>query len=604
MGRYKTRLSAGLFGTRFGIMDRQRYQGTGSMLPDNKFLSLYLGYPCSVDAGVDPVEYTKAIIERIRLLREETGQQLRGQLWRLCGIGSRSRPTNKELIEKAEELRESWGYAVYEDTTMMKGDMDLIAKCSYEMGFNAHDVNEVLNFKVIEELDNERIQDVQLFLSHIPDPQDGTIRFLCICGHGLSEAAAVDLHDHPPDDDTKKSTVWPWDFRNCENQYGMNQKASEMATSARKGDIVVFSSGLLTPEWVVKKLRECEKDLRLWILKGMKLGDCEEELRSKVQNTIVIVIDACYSGVWKTRMQQCLTTETLEFTRVILQTSCGENEVSYGHYFMPVFCALQDGSQRTELLESMKENAVNEIGLLYDQNPTFYDSNDSLNRPKQFFFIDDQNVFEHCRKFLSVQDWIALRGIPSEDFSDFFKSFSPNSPHPPNIECFRLATMKINNSPMAFFLIQWKDKKYHIHLHFDNLRNMNLTGVTHVDVINSGVYVDGGMHHNIGKSQKYSHTKKSKRHLFTEVCESKKHITSKDQVAWRKHILPNREAIVTYFKNFAERLLGEEWNQVQWNMNEAKPKDLIRSRSAHFQEVTEKYMHGVNLKSLYDESTQ
>ena len=39
----------------------------------------------------------------------------------------------------------------------------------------------------------------------------------------------------------------------------------------------------------------------------------------------------------------------LEFTHVILQTFCGEDEVSYGGSFMPVFCALQDTKTHSEV---------------------------------------------------------------------------------------------------------------------------------------------------------------------------------------------------------------------------------------------------------------
>ena len=275
--------------------------------------------------------------------------------------------------------------------------------------------------------------------------------FFCLCGHGLSEEAATNLRDNPADDTTKKSREWTWDFRDCENLNGMNQKASDMILQAHKGDIIVFDSGLLTPQWVVKKLRGCEENLR--------------SQKKPVQNTIVIVIDACYSGNWKTRMQRCLTDEPLQFTRVILQTSCGEDEVSYGGCFMPVFCALQDDKKcNTLLLLYENKEFVDRIGLLYDQTPTFYDSKYRLNCPKEFYFPDNPSFFEFCRKCLTIQNWTATRGIPSKKYSDF-KSFSSNSNHP-KIYCFRLTTMKKNNSPMAFFLIEWQAKKISYSLAF------------------------------------------------------------------------------------------------------------------------------------------
>ena len=393
-----------------------------------------------------------------------------------------------------------------------------------------------------------------------------------------------------------------------------------MTLQAHKGDIIVFDSGLLTPQWVVKKLRGCEENLR--------------SQKKPVQNTIVIVIDACYSGNWKTRMQRCLTDEPLQFTRVILQTSCGEDEVSYGGCFMPVFCDLQDTEKRKNLLGLYEnEEIIDGIELLYDQTPTFYDSKATLTRPKEFYFPDNP-FFEFCRKCLTIQHWTATRGIPNEELSDFFESFSSNS-NRPEINCFRLTKMKKNNSPMAFFLIEWRAKKYHIHLHFDDIKKMNLTGVTHVKVMKNG----GVHHHNkdgtekskmhlhiedekskkhsctekpkgisftgdkeipvIGKPKKYSYTEKSEELPYTEDITTKEHITpTRDSITWHNLVVPNQEKMVTYFKNFAEKKLDNQWNKICWNMSTALPEDLIRSRSAHLEECIKM----AKLKTLYEKN--
>ena len=301
---------------------------------------------------------------------------------------------------------------------MMESDMHLVVKCSVGKGFSKTLINEYL--VVIKEFRDEQIEKVKTFLSHIPYPQDCTIRFLCLCGHGLSEEDADDLRSHPADDDTKKSTEWPWDLYDCENANGMNQKASKMTMKARKGDIVVFSSGLLTPEWVVAKLGDCEKNLR--------------SRKEMVQNTIVIVIDACYSGMWKTRMQQCLTTKPLEFTRVILQTSCVEAEVSYGYCFIPVFCALQDAETRTKILEAYDNNPNSlqgKVDELFDrepQTPTVYDSSGAVNRVglpvcESFHFVSNADFLTFCLKYLTISSLENSRGIPDDDLDSFFNSF-------------------------------------------------------------------------------------------------------------------------------------------------------------------------------------
>lgn len=526
--------------------------------------SLYLAYPCSVDAGVDPVKYTKTIISRIKDKVEQGDEQaaetLRRELCRLIPECDTSSNYDK-LTTNAAKLTESWGYAVREDKTMMEDDMDDVAKRSKNMDFIEHGINRPLEangvlilepLRVIEEFLDEHITDVRGFLKCIPvqPPQNGIVRFLYLCGHGLSDEVARELRDNPADDGTKKSQAWPWELCRCEET--MNRLPSAVTRDAQKGDIVVFSSGLLTPEWVVEKLREYEEN------------------QNRVENTIVIVIDACYSGTWIRRIRECLTDRQLQCTRVIVQTSCGEDEVSYGGCFTPVFCALQDTEKCAELLTHYKENSVGEMELFYKQSPAVYDN--GRNDPNLFYFIRDNDVefFEFCRKYLAKEHWESSRGIPSILFKEFFNSFSSSTK--PTILCFRLKHMQNGSCPLAFFLIEWKQKKYHIHLHFNSFKDMKLTGISHVDVTN-------------GKSH----------YQYTEDKDTKKRITSAD-VAWHNYIKPNETAMVEHFKNFAKGY-GKQWNdENSWNMQKALPDNLIRSRSACFKETKEKYTAWQNLK--------
>ena len=530
----------------------------------NGVSSLYLAYPCSVDAGVDPVEYTNMIIRRIED-KEKRGDKpaaetLRKELDRILSGCS----NNEERVANAKKLRDSWGHAVHEDKTMMEDDMNEVAERSEKMGLLQHGINTPVEVndeflepvRVIDEFLDEHIHDIQAFLKCISNPQNGTTRFLYLCGHGLSEEVATELRGNLADDVTKKSRVWPWELCSCEET--MNRLPSDITGKAQKGDIVVFSSGLLTPEWVMEKLQEYEKD------------------PNKVENTIIIVIDACYSGTWITRIQECLTKQPLEYTRVIVQTSCGEDEVSYGHCFTPVFCALQDTGKRTELegLYEKDKDAMEEIGLFHEQTPIIYDSQKNPKFPNSFYFIDDVEFFNFCRKYFTIQNRDTSRSIPPEEYSDFFASFS--SDHPPKIHCFRLNRMKKNDSPLAFFLIEWEKKKYHIHLHFDNFKYMRLTGITHVDVANG---------------TKYPCTEDRK---DTKIC-----ITKNDMSAWYKYVDRNQTQIVDHFKKFAKAHKMEWNNKSSWNMNEALPDDLIRSRSAYFQEAKRKCTPMAELKILF-----
>ena len=137
-----------------------------------------------------------------------------------------------------------------------------------------------------------------------------------------------------------------------------------MTRNTQKGNTVVFSSGLLTPEWVIERLRCCEEDLT--------------SQAKVVQNIIVIVIDACYSGTytWKTRMQQHLNNDPLKFTCVILQMSCGEDEVSDNPMAVAsclcfVHCKMMKHMYIYSALSCpyKDEEVIDEIELLYDQTP-------------------------------------------------------------------------------------------------------------------------------------------------------------------------------------------------------------------------------------------
>ena len=554
-------------------MQEQPRHDMALMSIGNKF-SLYLGYPCSVDAGVNPVAYADMIIIRIKKLREEQrtreAQILRDQLCRLipdCSMDS----TDAKLKGNAEKLRESWGHTVHEDKTMMMGDMKLVANCFDRVGFS--DVNKDLNLRVIDEFLDEHIDDVKAFLCCIPDPQNNTIRFLCLCGHGLSEEDAAKLC-HNPANGANRSPVWPWELCSCRKT--MEQEASVMTRNAKQGDIVVFSSGLLTPKWVIDRLRDCEDNLR--------------SRNKMVRNTIVIVIDACYSGMWKTRMQKCLTTKALKFTRVILQTSCSEDEVSYGCCFIPVFCALQDAETRTKILEAYDNNpnSQGKIDELFDrklQTPTVYDSEGEVNRDglpvcEPFHFFSDANFLTFCLKYLTISNLENARGIPNEKLPSFFNSFG--SKKSPGIRCFKLKKHSRSGSPLAFFLMEWNEQFYHIHLHFDNFDNMKLTGVSHVNVTEGHYYYDGYWY-------RYDEDHKTKHWINYNPHDAK----------W-KLVETNERNMIVHCKKFVEQ--QKKWDKRDdWCMPHAIPR-LIRSRSAYFQDTKSECTKMGKFKPLYEDN--
>ena len=83
-------------------------------------VSLCLGYPCSVDASVDPVAHAKAVWER-------SNPDLK-QLSEVLGC----RPSDLRSVEDVEKyakaLREKWGYSVSRDRTNVEADCSIVRK--------------------------------------------------------------------------------------------------------------------------------------------------------------------------------------------------------------------------------------------------------------------------------------------------------------------------------------------------------------------------------------------------------------------------------------------------------------------------------------------
>ena len=210
--------------------------------------TLYLGYPCSVDAGVDPVKN----LNHYRTYSQEVQNRLHKFL---CGILNVSESINHdELITKAQELRDRWGYTTAEDRTMMLKDVEVVEEYIKNMlvppntQFIRHSLNHFL--KVINEVDNERITDINGFLTSV----EHTVKFLYLSGHGLSESVASALANCSADDMTN---IWPWKLCRCKETMG--KTPFQITTQAQKGDIVVFSSGFLTPEWVFDRIKDSER---------------------------------------------------------------------------------------------------------------------------------------------------------------------------------------------------------------------------------------------------------------------------------------------------------------------------------------------------------
>lgn len=497
--------------------------------------TLYFAYPCSVNVGIDPAEVVRETMLYFGQHPPEIRREIRTSLCRLCSCDDTI--SDDELVRKAEGLRgtRQWDYATAQDRTMMFQDVTMIEEYVENFLETAQFIRHGINnfpccLKVINEVDDEHIGDLGGFLSTV----QYTVKFLYLCGHGLSPSIASSLANSPADNETKRSAVWRWELRNC--QKTMGKKPLEITTNAKAGDIVVFSSGLLTPEWVIHKIRDSESQRR--------------------HNTVIIVIDACFSGCWRNRIITELQKSRLRYARILIQTSCGDTEPSYGDLFTPLFCWLQHNGNVV-----MSEN----WHLFRQQSPTFFDSQgEQNNQPvvkhefggKDFYFFNDPRVFHNAVAFECSRRNVALeRGIPQNEIYNFFNSIYINSPDKPTIVSCRLKTIE-NGTPMALFLVEWHEKFYHLHIHFYDFGCMEISGVTHVNVTKqSDIY----------------------RLHFTET-----ELKDKEYIGHYSHVwqLIDNEKFANYCKKFMEEQKVNWTKRSSWNMEDTKPSGMIRSRCA------------------------
>ena len=221
-------------------------------------------------SGIDPVLVIKVIGGNSRYQDNEIRRKIYKSLCHICDCNENTKPA--ELMKKAQGMRTSWGYATAQDHTMMGEDVEkvemyvrskLLEGVAPELPFIEHPFNAMGNYmksRVISEVDNEHIGDLRDYLTN----GQGSVKFLYLSGHGLSPLIASSFANCPADDKTNKSAIWPWDLRRCMET--MMKTPSEITREPKTGDIVVFSSGLLTPEWIIGIVNYLLDETRLSLL--------------------------------------------------------------------------------------------------------------------------------------------------------------------------------------------------------------------------------------------------------------------------------------------------------------------------------------------------
>lgn len=489
--------------------------------------TLCLAYPCSVSSGVDPVAYAEEL--HSRAMRPNSDPAFIDQLCRILGLEKSDLTDLKKVKKSAEELKKRFAYNIESDGTSMKQDWNLVYKWANSVNRISHPISQV-----ISEAGNEHIMTISSFLRS----QQCQVKVLYLIGHGLTNERAVQLHANPADDISMKSKCLDWALYDCKTAFG--KTPGRVTREAKMGDLVVFYSGFLTPEWVVKQLRERDQ--------------------CGTGNTIVLVIDSCYSGTWGKRISSlvgCLTC-----TRVLLQTAAAHDGKAYGYFFTPLFHALQKATEGE--IGEVKRTPCNYISEV-PQMPTFYDSEEDSSaddfvqveiQDLKFRFFNRPDFFCKFAYHLAPKAFgDVARGIPEADLQHFFQSFGTPFLR---IQCFKLKVHKGHCTPMAFFLTEWHGNVYYLHLHFDNFQQLHLTGISHAEVqMKSGTYA------------------------YEEVLSTLKRINCNMQ-DWQ---LIETDRVLSACKDFVENHKIKWDEEKSWTMTDTIPPKVIRSRNAVFEEV-------------------
>ena len=409
-------------------------------------------YPCSVDSGVtsiDMLQYIKTLWNNAKKYDSEVyAKKIIEVIPELKDVDDVFAIEWDELKEKFLQSATGKFYHAVEtfpiDLTMMRQDYDMFTgflECS------PHYTN------FTKESHNTQLRNLSGFLQGGCNADE--VRILCIIGHGLSQQQAEELNKYPPEFDNKKcddctkmkSCRWKWPLIFCNDKDGLGKgyTAKKVCKDAKKGDVVVFSSGFLTPEWIVEQLRKRELN----------------EVNGKIHLTLVLLVDSCYSGMWTERIEaDLLKYGKLNYTRLVVQTSCAADEGSYGQCFIPYWCAMQNvqGDQQ-----------FSDETLNCKQTPTLYDSDhNGGNGVGVLKFIPHGQSLHYFNYTLE-------RGA----HKDFINEFSNGEG---KIHSYKLKHHMASGKPMAFFLVEINRRMVHLHVHF----NIDLKVVTAINSYEAG----------------------------------------------------------------------------------------------------------------------
>ena len=430
-------------------------------------------------------------------------------------------------------------------------------KC-LEMFGNASSIEPLgRSFFVVTEPSLDSIQAIKNVLQGVHLEFGKTTSILCLLGHGLNEDRARQLRENPIQIGETYTDLLPLPMDLCQQGLGPAYTPTRVTSEASKGDIYIFKSGLISPQWVLDQLKVREA----------------QGVRSGTETTVILILDSCYSGAWIDYFrQQC----RFMYTKVIIHTACGSDEVSYGQNFITLWVKLQELAQEIWKVMEISPNASPmQQPQLYISHPEFSSevvpgcvAVESDGR-KFLFFAPTRDFFLKFANYHAMVDPACMprRAFPYQ-INEMLNKFSRGS-----IEfyLFRLQELKpywllswlFSSSPMAQVCVSWNRAdgsavRLYLHLHFRAFAyNLELTKITNINIIPQDATI-------VGK---------------TKCLKTYLHDPNNSQGGFPF----NSQAIVSIFTRFVDNTLNDPYgtwrnDPSQWNMSQPL-QNRIRSRT-------------------------
>ena len=221
--------------------------------------------------------------------------------------------------------------------------------------------------------------------------------------------------------------------------------------NATAGSVNVFDSGLITPHLVLQALYQRDA----------------ATLQAEQRSTVVLLVDACYSGAWCEHFNAQLQATPLRALQLVLQTACAAEECSYYGGLSTALSKLQAFDEATLRDIRITSNLDDSPMWRHPQSPQLL-----VSTPEDGCSICSPGIFElHGRRFLSgnaALGTLSFHGIGGEPAPRVWVETAPVADPATGVHMARmLTTDKKGQDRMAMHLVNFNAEVYNIHVHYN-----------------------------------------------------------------------------------------------------------------------------------------